>query len=378
MLAVAEPQDTTDLALPRLLVVDDDPNVHLLLRRLFSSSFALTFAENGLSALELLEKDPFDLVLLDVHLPDLSGFDVLRRARSAALTEDLPIVLISSLNENAAVVQGLQLGANDYITKPLDAEVVRARVNTQLALKRSTDERKQTIAELKLTQEIQENFTRIITHDLKGPLTNIRMAQFVLRDMLHDNPEAKSVLDNMDMTLTGMTEMLRVFLDAMETQQFEPQIEPVELCDLMTEVVNQHSISAERKRITLTLESCDFRVRADSRLLRQVLSNLVSNAIKFSRLDTHTRLWAEACGMMIRLCVADGGPGIPADERDLLFSMFGKLSTRPTGGENSTGLGLWIVKQLTALQQGRVGVDQLPEGGSLFWVELPAAELTGA
>ena len=119
------------------------------------------------------------------------------------------------------------------------------------------------------------------------------------------------------------------------------------------------------------MRDCDRQIVADERLLRQVLGNLVSNAIKFSPPGTETSVWTEPNGDFVRICVADGGPGIPPEERRNLFQMFSKLSTRPTAGESSTGLGLWIVKELMQLQKGRVGFDQPETGGSLFWVELP-------
>ncbi len=355
-----------------LLVVDDDQAVRLLLNQLFLQDFRLTFAENNAQALAELEQQSFDLVLLSLDAPSVNGFDLLRRLRAEPATADLPVMLISTLDDNSCVVRGLHAGANDYLTKPLDPEVVRARVDTQLALKRVADERKQTIAQLRFTQEMQENFTRIVSHDLKGPLTNIRMAQFMLRDIMHENEQARSILDNMDVTLNGMVEMIRVFLDAMDSQQLEPVLAPQDALELVYNVIEQYRINAERKEIDLRMTDCSGVVLADHRLLRQVLSNLVSNAIKFSPHRTQTTLWTESHGDAIRICVADRGPGIPGDERGQLFTMFSKVSVRPTGGESSTGLGLWIVKSLTELQGGSVGVDQREGGGSIFWVELPA------
>ncbi len=355
-----------------LLIVDDDQAVRLLLNGLFQQDFRLAFAETSAGALAELERQPIDLVLLSVDAPGLNGFELLRRLRAEPATADLPVMLISALNDNSRVVEGLHAGANDYLTKPLDPEVVRARVDTQLALKRVADTRKQTIAHLRFTQEMQENFTRIVSHDLKGPLTNIRMAQFMLRDIMQGNEQARSILDNMDVTLNGMVEMIRVFLDAMDSQQLEPVLAPQDALELVYNVVEQYRINAERKDIDLRMTDCSGIVLADHRLLRQVLSNLVSNAIKFSPHHTQTTLWTEQHDEAIRFCIADQGPGIPHDEYGQLFTMFSKLSVRPTGGESSTGLGLWIVKSLTELQGGTVGADQREGGGSIFWVELPA------
>ncbi len=353
-----------------LLIVDDDQAVRRLLNQQFQQGFRLTFAETAASASAELEQQTFDLVLIGVDAPNVNGFELLRQLRAEPATADLPVMLISA--DKACVVEGLRAGANDCLTKPLDTDVVRARVETQIALKRVADERKQTIAELRFTQEMQENFTRIVSHDLKGPLTNIRMAQFMLRDIMQENEQAQSILDNMDVTLDGMVEMIRVFLDAMDSQQLEPVLAPQDALELVYNVIEQYRMSAERKEIELRMTDCSGVVLADHRLLRQVLCNLVSNAIKFSPQQTQTTLSTEQRGDVIRFSVADQGPGIPPDEWGQLFTMFSKLSVRPTGGESSTGLGLWIVKSLTELQGGSVGIDQREGGGSIFWVELPA------
>ncbi len=110
---------------------------------------------------------------------------------------------------------------------------------------------------------------------------------------------------------------------------------------------------------------------ADRRLLMQVLGNLVGNALKFSPHNSVVMIWSEGDEHWVRINVADQGPGIPFEERKNLFQMFSKLSVRPTGSETSTGLGLWIVKNLVEMQGGKVGVDCPPDGGSIFWFELP-------
>jgi signal transduction histidine kinase len=357
-----------------VLVAEDDPIVRSLLQTHLQDEYQLIFVEHGTEVPAMLRTQPVDLVLLDVTLPGVNGLDLLREIRGATVGADLPVILIAQLGDSAIAVQGLQLGANDYVTTPLDADVVRARVSTQIALRNAEDAHRQMVSQLKFTQEMQENFTRIVSHDLKGPLTNIRMAQFVLRDILHDNSEARGILDNMDVTLNGMMDMIRVFLDAMDSQQLEPHMKPFHVHDLIVQVVEQYRLAAERKLIRLEIRDSHQLMTADYKLLRQVLGNLLSNAIKFSPPGTRVSVWAEARGNRVRVCVGDQGPGILPEERELLFALFSKLSARPTGGETSTGLGLWIVRQLIELQDGQVGVDQPEEGGSRFWIELPGAE----
>ncbi len=373
MLASRYEREVTTADNPILLIVASDPVLRAMFNRLFQAEYRLRFVPDAPAALAALRCEPVSVLVLDMTTPDYDGLDALNEIRASDYGGSPPVILISDLSDNHAAVQGLQGGANDYITKPLDENVVRARVETQIALKQAQDECNTSLTHLKFTQEMQENFTRIVSHDLKGPLTNIRMAQFMLRDIMRDNNEAASILDSMDTTLNSMIEMLHVFLDAMDSQRLEPKLTPQHIHDLVLQIIDQYSLAAERKQIRLTMHDCDRQGVADELLLRQVLSNLVSNAIKFSPPGTETSVWTEPHDDWVRICVADEGPGIPPEDRHKLFQMFSKLSVRPTGGESSTGLGLWIVKELTQLQHGRVGVDQRDGGGSVFWVDLPAA-----
>ncbi|MFQ3568482.1 MAG: response regulator [Aggregatilineales bacterium] len=359
---------------PRILVVDDDPTNRKLLHRIFKEDYEVIAVEGGQQALELLECEPFHLVLLDVMMPVMTGFDVLTILRERAWLDDLPVIMISARDNNTDVVQGFRLGARDYITKPINVDVVRARVQTHIALKLLADEHKRTIEQLQLTQTMQDNFYRIVSHDLKGPLTNLRMAQFVLRDLIGEQAEALSILDNVDLMIDEMNDMIRVFLDALAARpgQITTKIGTISVADVLQNVSEQYALTAASKSISLRVAPTDQKVRADARLLSQILSNLISNAIKYSPVGSETKVYVERSGTAARIAVADEGPGVPVEERGGLFQMFSKLSPRPTGSETSTGLGLWVVRQLAEAQGGCVGVDFPAGGGSVFWVELPA------
>lgn len=375
MLAAPSAPQALDTVTSCILVAETDPDARSQLQDHLHEEHRLIFAQHGTTILARLKEHLVDLVLLDVSLPGNKTLDLLRQIRGVSASVNVPVILIAGRGDRRTVLQGLRLGAKDYITKPFDAEVLCARVDTQIALRRAEVERRRTLEQLKLTQEMQENFTRIVSHDLKGPLTNIRMAQYVLRDILRDNTPARSILDNMDMTLKSMSDMIHVFLDAMDSQQLEPKLKPLHSHDLIVEVIDEYRLAADSKAIQLEMRDSGAQVLADPDLLRQVIGNLVSNALKFSPPDRQVCIWTEARKNRVRIYVADQGPGILPEERGRLFAMFGKLSARPTGGESSTGLGLWIVRQLTELQGGRVGVDQPEAGGSAFWIELPSAKL---
>ncbi len=369
------PSNTRKQRIPRVLVVDDEAANRRLLSRILSQSMHMTEADSGQVALDWLSREPFDLVLLDIMMPGMTGLEVLERLRAEPTTADLPVILISALTDTDDIVRGLQLQANDYIAKPIDIDVVMARVDTQLKLKETSDLQKQAIAELEAAQQMKDRLLRIASHDLRSPLSNVRLVQMLLRDYVADEPEALEILDTLQVTVEKMKAIIEEFLDvsAYQGSGIDIRLGRVEVADVAGGVVAQYSRMAFDKEIALTAYDMPGVALADRARLEQVLNNLVSNAIKYSPRGTAVSVWSDDYGARIRVSIADQGPGIPQDERDRLFKEFSKLSTRPTGGEASSGLGLWIVKQMVTLQGGEVGVDCPPEGGSIFWVEFPAA-----
>lgn len=360
---------------PHILVVDDEPDNRRLLNRILARTAKITEAGDGHSALDLLARDTFDLVLLDIMMPDMTGLQVLEIIRGQPATVDLPVVLISALSDTDDIVRGLQLQANDYISKPIDIDVVMARVDTQLKLKQTSDLQKQAIAELEAAQQLKDKLLRIASHDLRSPLSNVSMVHSLLREYVKDQPDAMEILDTLQVTVQKMKGIIEEFLDVskFQTTGIEVRLMPVELSEIVTAVAAQYSRMAFDKNIAIQIGDLPGLVLADHARLEQALNNLVTNAIKYSPRDTVISLWSEICGDRVRINVADQGPGIPAGERDRLFKEFSKLSPRPTAGESSSGLGLWIVKQMVNLQGGEVGVDCPSEGGSIFWIELSHA-----
>jgi signal transduction histidine kinase len=172
-----------------------------------------------------------------------------------------------------------------------------------------------------------------------------------------------------------MKGIIEEFLDVskFQTSGIDIKLGPVEVSEIVAAVAAQYSRMAFDKNIAIQTVDLPGVALADHARLEQALNNLVTNAIKYSPRDTVISLWSDVRDGRVRLNVADQGPGIPAGERDKLFKEFSQLSTRPTAGEASSGLGLWIVKQMVNLQGGAVGVDCPQDGGSIFWIDLPHA-----
>ncbi|MBL8163915.1 MAG: response regulator [Anaerolineae bacterium] len=359
---------------PHILIVDDDADVLGLLKLMVQAQNDVTCVRSGAEALEQIAAHSFDLVLLDIMMPEVSGMDVLKSIRTNIQTADLPVILVTALAKSDEIVAGLQAGANDYITKPFDLDVARARIASQIALKRRLDERQQAISRLTSGYEMQDRFLKIASHDLKNPLNNIRLAHFYLRSILDDHPDVNAALDTIENTLNNMDELVAEYLEssALQTGQEELRLEAISAEDAVWEVISRYSAAAARKNVTLLIGATDGIVLADSQRLHQILSNLVSNAIKYSPHGKCVTVSSVVGGGQVQMSVADEGPGIPAAEQSALFLPFSKLSNKPTGGESSSGLGLWIARELARIQNGSVGFECPASGGSIFWVKMPA------
>jgi signal transduction histidine kinase len=365
---------------PRLLVVDDDFDMLETLQQFFCLDYEVITAFSGEKALALLDHEQFDLVILDLGLPGMHGFEVLTWIRTHFTMSELPVILLSGNDETGVIVAGLNQGANDYLIKPSHPDIMRARVRVLVELKRLYDENQEAVRSMAHTQAIQDTFLRVVSHDLKNPLNNLRTALYLLRDMLPNNPTADQIMHQADVTLNDMISMIKTFLDVARLQagttgSVDISLHLINISDVIRNLVGQNRLSASGKHITIESDEIGGLVLADGRLITQALGNLLDNAIKFS--SPHTTVVCSTVERQgwLHISIRDHGPGIPAAERDRLFEMFAKLSPRPTGSETSTGLGLWIVKQLVTLQGGRVGADFPDDGGSRFWIELPMPQL---
>ncbi len=357
-----------------LLLVDDQPSNNLLLSTVFRRDYYITTAESGQAAIDLISEQSFDMVLLDIMMPDVNGLDVLEWIRQYFDMETLPVILVSALTDVKYVTQGLKAGANDYISKPFDVDVVRARVQTQLKIKRMAQERVDLINQLEQANETKRQLMRIAAHDLKNPIQNLGLLHSLIEDMTQGNAEVAEVLTVANDSTVKMMNIVQDFLDMeiLRDGGMKVELEAVRLGEAVGDVIGQYSRTAEAKGIALNLisEDCLFAV-GDPKRIRQVLSNLISNAIKYSPMNSQVTVAMDALDGTARIQVIDEGEGIPEFECERLFQPFAKISTIPTAGESSSGLGLWIVKQMMILQGGDVGMIPADTGGCNFWITLP-------
>jgi signal transduction histidine kinase len=349
-----------------LLVVDDNKlNREMLGRRLTRKGYSVTEAENGTDALQMIEERNFDLALLDIMMPGISGIEALERIRRRHSAADLPIIMATAKTQSEDVVEALRLGANDYVTKPIDFPVLLARVQTHLNLKKLF--------------KLKDEFLSIASHDLKNPLFVIVCQAYLIQSKVPPGSamtdEAYDMLNKISQHARTMQQIIADFLDFQSVEEGHIKLATKEL-DINTVaqrvVENQQSYAAE-KEITLQFLPDEQLpcVTADGNRIEQVVQNLVGNALKFNPRGGEVDVKTHGLENAVLLEVSDRGPGLSPDDLQRVFNKYGKLSRTPTGGEKSSGLGLAICKKMVDLHGGEIGVRNNPEAGATFWFSLP-------
>jgi signal transduction histidine kinase len=359
-------RDENRQAPARVLIVDDAPGIGDVLGiKLEREGFIAVVAGSAERANKLLEVDEFDLILLDVRLPDGNGIELLSRLRQQRSLLDTPIIMISGLDQTSDVVAALQNGANDYITKPFDLAVILARVRTQLELKR--------------LKQANDRFLRIASHDLKKPLL---VMLDIGRQLRTRYPVGAAVDDDAHSALDTLTEtgefMQHIITDLLELRALgdrRMQISklPTDFGAIVRQAVARNRSYAQGKGGEMRMEFArDLpNIQADDTRIMQVLENLIGNAIKFGPPGNVITVRTGRDRDSILCEVSDTGPGIPTTETSQLFQEYARLSNAPTGGEQSSGLGLAISRELVRLHGGEIGMRNNPERGATFWFRLP-------
>lgn len=355
-----------------LLVVDDNEmNRDMLARRLERKGHTVDRADDGRHALDLIARNRYDLILLDIMMPGVDGVDVLRQIRDRYSVTDLPVIMVTAKDHSQDIVQALGLGASDYVTKPLDFPVVLARVQTQLRLRQLA--------------AVKDQFLRIASHDLKNPLTTILSTTAIVGEMVPVGApmtaEVKQTLERLQNRALEMQRIIEDFLDfqALEDGHLRTEFKDTDVNRIAREVLENNLDYAGDKQIQVQLEACETvrEIRADPIRLAQVAQNLVGNAIKFSPRGTGVVIRTRCDGETVCLEVSDNGPGLSDEDLGKLFTKYARLSNKPTGGEKSSGLGLYICKQFIDAHNGEIGARNNDDRGATFWFRVPQRPPTG-
>ncbi|AGY58765.1 hybrid sensor histidine kinase/response regulator [Gloeobacter kilaueensis] len=348
----------------RILVVDDLPDNIVLVQFLLSSEgYQIETASSGPECLEKVYKNPPDLVLLDVMMPGMDGYEVTRRIKSDLRLPFLPILLVTASDRPSAAL-GLDAGADEFIRKPIEPDELLARVRSLLRLKRSITER-DTIARQR------EDFVTRLAHDLRTPLVAAdRMFGLLNQGALGEMPpQMAEAISIMNRSNSNLLALVRTLLDVYRYEAGAKRLhfQPTDLVELAEQVCAELAPLATEKRLELDTNLKPVpRVQADHLELRRVLTNLIGNAIKFTDQGS-IRVCTNAVDSLVCFAVSDTGPGIRPEEQAALFRRFSQGSHNKEG----SGMGLHLSRQIVEAHGGTLSLESEPGRGSNFTVRLP-------
>jgi signal transduction histidine kinase len=374
-------------ATPTILIADDNPtNLNVLFEYLSAQGYRVLIAEDGAGAIEQAQYGLPDLILLDVMMPGLDGFETCEKLKESSQTRDIPVIFMTAISETASVLKGFSVGAVDYITKPLQRDEVLVRVRNHISIRWLQRELKAEIAvrqkaeeELRAINAGKDVFISVLAHDLKNPIGGLLglSREFVdllpadadqsVREMAVVIRDTSSQVGDLLLELLGWAQM--------KLGKIEPAPETVSILKEVEFAVALVGVAARAKKIEIVNEIKEpIRIYCDLRMNDTVLRNLLSNAVKFTPSGGAIRISAEKRENELEITVADAGEGIPADRLPGLFRLGENRTTFGTAGEKGTGLGLPLSREMVEKNGGRIWVESTVGKGSLFHFTVPLAK----
>lgn len=381
-----------------ILMVDDTPENLIALEAVLSDlGQRLVKASSGQEALRLLLRDEFAVILLDVNMPGMNGFETAALIRQRKHSEHVPIIFVSAISTtDTHLFKGYALGAVDYIFTPVNAEVLRSKVSVFVELVKKSEAVREQARQLTEANEILrteietrikaekalqesneelEAFSYSVSHDLRAP---VRAMQGFARVLMEDYGKQLDEIgrDYLERIVSGACRMDNLIQDLLIYSRLghtELSLGPVSLKQLLQEITRSLASEIESRKATLSISEDLPEVVGNKMALGQALENLISNGMKFvaASVTPKVHVHAQTIGTIVRLWIEDNGIGIPAEHHSRVFRVFERLHTTDT--YPGTGIGLAIVRKGIERMNGRVGLESEPGSGSKFWIELPAA-----
>ncbi len=339
---------------------------------LSQDAYDLQFANGGLATLAQFEKEPPDVLLLDVMMPDITGFDVCRRLKADARWRHIPIILVTALDRKDDIVFGLDAGADEFVSKPVHGPELRARVQSMLRIKKQHDEVVQTL-------QLREDMATMVVHDMRSPLS----ALMLCTDLLRRQDDLSESQKNLANQIAFLAQSLNAYstdlllLAKMNSGKLALRLEPVDLADLILNARKQYSEMADSRDVTIAVSLPDqrFRVAVDRNLMHRVIDNLLSNAFKFSPdggtitllLAYSDKPGAEQPGVCLQ--IGDQGPGIPEAYLQSIFDAYEVIEAEKSGIPQ-VGLGLAFCRLVVEAHSGKITAGNNQPTGAVFTIEM--------
>lgn len=374
----------SESALPAagVLVVDDTPaNLKLLARLLQEAGFRVRPVLSGAQALLAAAEEVPDLVLLDVDMPEMDGYEVCRQLKATPALAEVPVLFLSALGETEDKIAGFAAGGVDYITKPFRFEEVLARIATHLELRRlrldlesRNRELDESYLKLRELEGLRHDLVHMLAHDMRSPLMAVSGYLELLQ--IEGAHLAEEHREFVDLALDGARSLIRLIDTMLDVDRLEARRLPLVLKQLDLVEVARRAIESlgptGQDRVLIAAGLAPHRVRCDGEIVERVIANLLGNALRYSPANEPVRLgFGAGAEGRVRVEVEDRGPGIPEEVRARIFEKYAVASQGQRPKRRSIGLGLAFCKLAVEAHGGAIGFSSPAEGGTVFWLELP-------
>ena len=355
-----------------VLIVDDGvDNLRLLSDLLGKYGYEVRAVTTGRQALQAVEHDPPDLILLDITMPEMNGYEICRRLKATDRSKDVPVVFLTSLTDTADKVRAFDAGGVDYITKPFQFDEVLARVKAHVALRRAQTDLAASYTRLRALEQLRDDLVRMVVHDMGSPLQALSINLLLLQGAVSE--DGRDILQSASKVAEELSQMISDLFDVSRLEECKMPIRRAvwNLTDMAHDVrAVLGAIDADR---LIDLESSEaVEVSCDGALVRRVIENLVTNALRHTPAGSPIRVSIARAEGRARVAVHDQGRGVPPEATGRIFEKFGTVETRQESAYRSLGLGLAFCKLAIEAHGGTIGVDPGVGSGSTFWFELPA------
>ena len=376
---------------PIIYLIDDiRENVIALEKFLELNGFECAYFSNAHIALLEIKKNIPDLILLDINMPDMNGFEMCRLLRDSKNTNEIPVIFLTAMTDKQNIIEGFKSGGKDYVTKPFSLEEVLARVSNHLELKLTRDQNKEIIQELENSnnelliaqKELKElnsskdKFFSIIAHDLKNPFHGFMGLTQLLMTDLDDftRKDIGEVVYQMNKSANKLYKLLDNLLTWSRIQMGRMEFIPLlnNLYNIIKNGTALYNDIAVNKNITINIKIPEnFILNVDKLMIDTVIRNLISNALKFSHENSEIDIYLQSDEEFVDIFIQDYGLGMSDYDKSLLFKLETSFSKKGTKNEAGTGLGLILCKELVEKNGGSISINSVVGEGTTFRVRLP-------
>ncbi len=356
-----------------ILIVDDTPkNLQVLGKTLHEIGYNIAVANSGNQAIDSIEKEKPDLILLDIQMPEMDGFEVCRRLKQNEETKDIPIIFLTAVTESSKIIEGFELGAVDYITKPFNSSELSVRVATHLEIKQSRER----LHELNATKD---KFFKIIAHDLRNPFTGIiglseNIERILTTTQTVGIDKILKYTQIIHSSAISAESLLENLLEWAKSQSGRLDIHPkiISIDQIFNKNIELMKGMALKKEIEIEKQETVDEAFADELLVNTIIRNLLSNALKFTEKGGKVYLSSKQKGDWIEISIQDTGIGIDPKNIGKIFRIDSKFTNLGTDKEKGTGLGLLLCKEFVEKQGGNIWVSSVLGEGTTFSFTVPA------